>query len=151
MIPSCIRSIVGLKFSTASSPAVNGTLSVLKAVQKNGHNVKRIVVTSSYASIMDGSAPVPNTRSEKDWNEYSIKQLESKGKDVSPPDAYRASKTLAERAAWKFVEDNKPKWDLVTLCPPLVLGPIEHQVSAVTRKSASSSHRRLINMDVITD
>lgn len=77
---------------------------------------------------MDTRKPSPHTFTEEDWNTYSPAQLEEKGKDVAPADAYRASKTLAERAAWKFVEENKPKWDLVTLCPPLVLGPIEQQV-----------------------
>jgi len=78
---------------------------------------------------MDSRKPSPHTFTEEDWNTNSPAQLEEKGKDVAPADAYRASKTLAERAAWKFVEENKPKWDLVTLCPPLVLGPIEQQVS----------------------
>lgn len=78
---------------------------------------------------MDSRKKAPAKFSEKDWNEYSPAQVEEKGKDAAPADAYRASKTLAEKAAWKFVEDNKPKWDLVTLCPPLVLGPIMHQVT----------------------
>lgn len=77
---------------------------------------------------MDSRKPAPHTFTEDDWNENSPAQLEEKGKDVAPSDAYRASKTLAERAAWKFVQENKPKWDLVTLCPPLVLGPVEQQV-----------------------
>jgi hypothetical protein len=37
---------------------------------------------------------------------------------------YRASKTLAEKEAWKFWEDTQKrgvgKWDLVAICPPLV-------------------------------
>jgi hypothetical protein len=35
---------------------------------------------------------------------------------------------LAERAAWEFVETNKPGWDIATINPPLVFGPIIHQV-----------------------
>lgn len=120
-------------------PAVNGTLSVLKSAQKNGDKVQRIVVTSSFASILDSRKPSPFTFTEEDWNEYSTAQLEEKGKDVAPADAYRASKTLAERAAWKFVEENKPKWDLVTLCPPLVLGPIEQQISSPDALNTSVS------------
>lgn len=77
---------------------------------------------------MDTRKKAPHRFTEEDWNENSPAQLEEKGKDVAPPDAYRASKTLAEKAAWKFVEENKPKWDLVTMCPPLVLGPVEQQV-----------------------
>ena len=88
---------------------------------------------------MDASQPVPNTRSEKDWNDHSPKQLQEKGQDVSPPDAYRASKTLAERSAWDFVKEHNPKWDLVTLCPPLVLGPVEHQIDSPSKLNTSVS------------
>ena len=42
-----------------------------------------------------------------------------------------ASKTLAEQAFWKFFEDEKPSFDGVTINPPLVLGPVIHQVKAV--------------------
>lgn len=34
-------------------PAVNGTLSVLKAVKEHNPNVQRIVITSSFAAILD--------------------------------------------------------------------------------------------------
>ena len=37
---------------------------------------------------------------------------------------YRASKTFAEKAAWEFIEKEKPNFTLSTMCPPLVFGPI---------------------------
>ena len=37
--------------------------------------------------------------------------------------AYRASKTFSERAAWQFMEDEKPNFTLTTMCPPFVFGP----------------------------
>jgi hypothetical protein len=62
------------------------------------------------------------TFTEKDWNEFSPRQVEEKGKDVDPSQAYRASKTLAEKAAWKFLEehtkDGKAPFDLATVNPP---------------------------------
>lgn len=96
------------------SPAVNGTVSVLKSA-KDSKSIKRIVITSSFAAVVDTSKPVPTKFTEDDWNEFSPKTLEEKGKDVSPVDAYRASKTLAERAAWEFVEKHKPDWDIATM------------------------------------
>lgn len=36
--------------------------------------------------------------------------------------AYQYSKTLAEKEAWKIAE-SQTRWDLVVLCPGLVLGP----------------------------
>jgi hypothetical protein len=35
-------------------------------------------------------------------------------------DSFTASKTLAEKAFWKWIEDNKPSFDGVTVNPPLV-------------------------------
>ncbi|EHK96765.1 putative uncharacterized oxidoreductase [Glarea lozoyensis 74030] len=51
-------------------PAVNGTLEVLKSVQKNNPAVKRVVITSSFAAIIDiFQGPRPGyTYTEKDWN-----------------------------------------------------------------------------------
>ena len=56
--------------------------------------------------------------------------MEEKGRDCPPPEAYRASKVKAERAAWEFVEKEKPQFDIVTIMPPLVFGPIEQQVDS---------------------
>ena len=36
---------------------------------------------------------------------------------------YRASKVMAEKASWKFVEDNDVSFDLVTINPPMIIGP----------------------------
>ncbi len=58
---------------------------------------------------------------QSDWNTYSPTYVEQKGKNAGIH-KYRASKVLAERAAWKFMEDNKDmvKFDLTTILPPLV-------------------------------
>jgi len=40
-----------------------------------------------------------------------------------PALAYFASKTLAERAAWDFIESEKPNFDLVALLPVVIIGP----------------------------
>jgi nucleoside-diphosphate-sugar epimerase len=37
--------------------------------------------------------------------------------------AYRASKTFSERAAWDFIEKEKPQFTLTAMCPPFVFGP----------------------------
>jgi hypothetical protein len=34
------------------------------------------------------------------------------------------SKSFAEKAAWKFMEEKKPNFILTTICPTLVFGPI---------------------------
>jgi hypothetical protein len=39
--------------------------------------------------------------------------------------AYDKSKTLAERAAWDYLQQlpDEEKFDMVTICPGLILGP----------------------------
>ncbi|EJT49756.1 hypothetical protein A1Q1_01112 [Trichosporon asahii var. asahii CBS 2479] len=98
-------------------PAVAGTESVLRAASKEPR-VQRLVITSSYASILENRDPGTATFTEDDWNQQSIDAVEKEGTEAWRMHWYRASKTLAERAAWKYVEENKPSWDLVTVCPP---------------------------------
>ncbi|CDO69083.1 hypothetical protein BN946_scf184992.g32 [Trametes cinnabarina] len=110
-------------------PAVHGTTSVLKSAQKYGTSVKRVVITSSTAAVLT-PASEPHVFSEADWNEASIQEVKEKGRDAGGAAKYRASKTLAERAAWEFYEKNKASlsWDLVVLNPPFVFGPVIHAV-----------------------
>lgn len=112
-------------------PAVHGTTRVLESALAHGSRVKRIVVTSSCASVMQVQ-DTPRKFSEEDWNDAAIAEVREKGRAASQPAKYRASKTLAERAAWDFVAKNKEKltWELVVLNPPYVFGPAIHEVGA---------------------
>lgn len=91
-------------------PAINGTTGILQAIKKHAPTVKRVVVTSSFAAIISANAQPGHVYSEKDWNPITEEQA---WKD--PPSGYRASKTFAEKAAWDFVEVEKPNFTLVTV------------------------------------
>ena len=91
-------------------PAVKGTLSVLKSAEKTA-GVKRVVLTSSFAAV--SSSPKDVLWTEDDWNNTST--LDS--------GAYAYSKTMAEKAAWQYVEDNDVGFDLVVINPTGVIGP----------------------------
>ena len=91
-------------------PAVEGTLSMLRAAKANPR-VRRVVLTSSLAAMTD--APDGRVLSEADWNTKSTLKR----------NPYYYSKTLAERAAWDFMAREKPKFDLVAINPFLVIGP----------------------------
>jgi dihydroflavonol-4-reductase len=92
-------------------PAVDGTLRVLRAAAANPA-VRRVVLTSSTAAITSAGDPAnPRIHTEADWP------------DVDRCDPYPKSKTLAERAAWDFVRDQR--LELVTINPGLVLGPLQ--------------------------
>lgn len=92
-------------------PAVEGTRNVLAACRRAG-TVRRVILTSSMAAITD-EPDGERVLSEADWNEHS-------SLDRNP---YYYSKTLAERAAWAFVEHERPAFDLVVINPFLVIGP----------------------------
>ncbi|TYJ53106.1 hypothetical protein B9479_006287 [Cryptococcus floricola] len=109
-------------------PAVKGTTGVLESIQKYNPDVKRVVITSSVASIMCvDSVKSPYTYTEKDWNVDSAAHVEKNGLQSAGFHSYLASKTLAEQALWKFIEEKKPSWDAVAINPPYVLGEIIHQ------------------------
>lgn len=92
-------------------PAVQGTRTVLASCAKAG-TVRRVVLTSSMAAVTD-EPESDRVLTEDDWNTRS--SLER--------NPYYYSKTLAERAAWEFVESERPGFDLVVINPFLVIGP----------------------------
>lgn len=104
-------------------PALGGAKSILESTLHHGHSVKRLVVTSSYATVY---SPPSEFRvfDENDWNEATLKEVETKGRNADQISKYRASKILAERAVWDFAEKQKDrKFDIVVLNPPWILGP----------------------------
>ncbi|CCM04248.1 uncharacterized protein FIBRA_06415 [Fibroporia radiculosa] len=119
-------------------PAVNGTTSLLESARVYGASVKRIVFTSSCAALMNVQ-DTPRVFTEADWNEQAIAEVREKGRAAAQQTKYRASKTLAERAAWNFMEKNKDAlmWDLVVINPPQVYGPMLHEVPTPGALNAS--------------
>ncbi|KAH7320977.1 hypothetical protein B0I35DRAFT_407994 [Stachybotrys elegans] len=122
-------------------PAVIGTTGILKAIKRSAPSVKRVVITSSFASIVD-EAHVDNpehTFTEKSWNPVTLDDIHR-----SPGTAYRVSKKLAEKAAWDFVAEEKPAFDLVTICPPMVFGPVVPHFASID--SINTSNERIVDM-----
>lgn len=116
-------------------PAVKGTTDILQSIARNAPSVKRVVITSSFSAIVNpykGSWP-EHTYSEEDWNPIKKEQAIE---NVS--NGYRASKTFAERAAWDFVEKEKPNFTIATMCPPQVIGPVIHHLSSLDSLNTSN-------------
>ncbi|KAI9733985.1 MAG: hypothetical protein M1834_002642 [Cirrosporium novae-zelandiae] len=118
-------------------PAILGTQNILKSVHAHAPQVRRVVITSSYAALADMSkgAWPGHTYTEEDWNPDTY-ELAAK-KDTSGVIAYCASKKLAEKAAWDFLEKEKPNFTVATICPPMVYGPLLQE--KVTIKTLNSS------------
>jgi nucleoside-diphosphate-sugar epimerase len=100
-------------------PAINGTTGLLKAVHSFAPSVKRVVITSSFAAISKYGSP-PKLYNETIWNDQTWEEATT---STNPQAVYRASKKFAEKAAWDFMEQEKPGFTLTTLCPPMIYGP----------------------------
>ncbi|KAG8769042.1 methylglyoxal reductase (NADPH-dependent) gre2 [Serendipita sp. 397] len=99
-------------------PAVEGTLSLLKSAASS-ESVKRVVITASMASALEKTRCAPDT-----WSNNAIRAVEQRGKKAPPAAKYAASKALAEKKAWEFMNERKPDFDLVTLLPSYIWGPV---------------------------
>ncbi len=95
-------------------PARDGALRALKAAHAAG--LEGVVMTSSVAAVAYGHDRAnPRVYDESDWTELK--------KEVG---AYEKSKTIAERAAWDYVESlpEASRFHFATINPGLVLGPV---------------------------
>ena len=92
-------------------PAVEGTKRILKAANKA--SVKKVILTSSIVSMM--SSIRRGQFGPEDWTDINYPNLNT----------YIKSKTLAEKAAWTFIDQHKEssKMELVVIAPGGVFGP----------------------------
>ncbi|HTW12788.1 MAG TPA: aldehyde reductase [Solirubrobacteraceae bacterium] len=93
-------------------PARDGALRVLHAARRA--NVKRVVLTSSFAAIGYGPAPAGKVFTEADWTDPNAPGIS----------AYVKSKTVAELAAWDFIQAHGDGMEMAVVNPVGVLGPV---------------------------
>ncbi|WP_143462367.1 SDR family oxidoreductase [Levilactobacillus enshiensis] len=93
-------------------PAVDGVVRVLTAARDAG--VKRVVLTSAYGAIFAGHPHRTTPYTERDWSNLNAKNIHP----------YQKSKTLAERAAWKFIKTAGRGMELAAVNPVGVMGPV---------------------------
>jgi len=94
------------------APARDGALRVLRAAIAAG--VTRVVLTSAANTASPSSYRDEGINDETLWTDPDAPGLQ----------AYRRSKTLAERAAWDFMESAYGPTTLTTVLPGAVFGPI---------------------------
>lgn len=92
-------------------PARDGALRVLRFARDAG--VKRVVMTSSFAAIGYGHPRRTEPFDETVWSDLSGEVA-----------AYPKSKTLAERAAWDFIQREGGALELSVINPVAVFGPV---------------------------
>lgn len=121
-------------------PAVRGSTAVLEAAKMLG-GVRRIVHTNSFVCIYDAAkGPRPGkVYTAEDWSPLTY---EDGVNAPNPAVAYRASKAVAERAAWKWMEENPDAgFDLVSLNPGMVFGPFLPGAAPSSLASLNTSNK----------
>lgn len=122
-------------------------MNLLNSAHAHGKNVKHVVVTSSVASLLE-SAPDGYVYTEADWNKSAIeavKEAYEKKQSMENVPAYRASKTEAELAVWKFRDEKKPAFTIATILPSFVFGTILPPPKTQQAVEAASTPKFLIN------
>ena len=117
-------------------PAIDGTLSILKSAKTYGPNVKKVVVTSSFAAILN-LEPIedPNfVYTEDSWNKITYEQAND---DSNFLYAYVGSKAFAEKAAWEFIEKEKPNFSISTILIPYVWGNPINDIGITTLNTSN--------------
>lgn len=100
-------------------PAIKITNSVLFAAKKVP-TIRRVIITSSLSNVIrtEDNSTVVN---EDNWSHAESTHDYS---GCNPYEAYIASKAIVEKKAWKFVETEKPSFDIITLLMTYVFGDV---------------------------
>ena len=102
---------------------ISGTVNALEAAAQEP-SVKRFVLTSSSLAAVIPKPNTPVTVTADTWGEEAV-DLAYRDPPYEPERAlpvYAASKTLAEKEAWKFMAEKKPAFTLNTVLPNMNLG-----------------------------
>lgn len=108
----------------------------LKSIHHYGEQIKRVVLTSSTAAIVgpDKAFSATAEYSEDDWSPLTYEAGKANGTM-----AYFTSKKLNEEYAWKYIKEEKPHFDLVSVNPALILGPVTFESEVSLEKFPSTT------------
>ncbi|MBC1324066.1 NAD-dependent epimerase/dehydratase family protein [Listeria welshimeri] len=118
-------------------PAIEGITRILKAAKKA--KVKRVVMTSNFGAIGFSNADKISITTEEYWTDEFAKGLS----------AYEKSKLIAEKEAWKFME-NETELEFATINPVAIFGPSQSRhVSGsfdLLKNLLNGSMKRIVNI-----
>ncbi|KAI0166737.1 NAD(P)-binding protein [Hypoxylon sp. FL1284] len=102
--------------------AVRSTEGILRSAAARGAGLRSVVFMSSSAALFD-VPPAARTYSEADWNATSEAAVAALGRDAGGLHAYCASKTAAERAFWRFRDEQRPGFGMASVQATYFIGP----------------------------
>lgn len=102
-------------------PAIHGTNNALLSIRDHGPNIKRVVITSSYAAMASEKMENEAGRiiDETSWNPTSWDNALR-----SPSLGYAGAKTFAEKVAWDFAKFQNRSFSVTTINPVCIIGPL---------------------------
>ncbi|KAI8960254.1 ketoreductase [Daldinia sp. FL1419] len=114
-------------------PAINGTIGILESIATYAPTVRRVVITSSSAAMIN---PLNHAKvyDETCWAPWTLNDAKD------PKKAYVTSKVLSEKAAWTFIETEKPTFDLSVINCTYTFGPVQRNLSSLDNMN-TSNHR----------
>lgn len=145
-------------------PAIKGTTGILKSIKAYAPSVKRVVITSSSAAIIN---PLKHEKvyDESKWAPFTWEQVLADPKFGYPGSKVSSEETpflrrmtslrqhpweqldtdhpstaqvLAEKAAWDFITNETPNFDLATICNTYTFGPVQRQLPTLDAINTSN-------------
>jgi hypothetical protein len=108
---------------------------LLKSAKKYGGSVKSIAVTGSINAMTDGSDLATRVFDSTQWLPLTIHDAIVA---QHPYYSYCVGKAEAEKAIWKFVEEEKPSFTVEVLLPGLIFGPPIQPITSLKKINFSS-------------
>lgn len=139
-------------------PAIKGTTEILKSIKAFAPSVKRVVLTSSSAAMLN-PAKHEKLYDESSWAPYTWEDA------LKPENAYTASKVspfhrpptynrpanktttppakkFSEKAAWSFMDDENPTFDLAVVNNTYTFGPVQRHLATLDAVNLSNARIR---------
>ncbi|KZO93936.1 NAD(P)-binding protein [Calocera viscosa TUFC12733] len=103
----------------------------------NAVGIKQFVLTGTSMNVVSPGQIPEKVLTDKDWNDATMQQYtNATEEDKKSPfwmfTLYAVGKQLAEKAAWKYVETDKPSFELTVILPDVNWGPLVYGKEALT-------------------
>jgi NADPH-dependent methylglyoxal reductase len=127
-------------------PVSKITRNVLDAA-KASPNVKRVIITGSIVATLQLPRDFMSGRtiSEKDWNPITLEEALT-----ARHLAYGYTKVKSEQEAWAYIDENKPKFELVYLLAPSIAGKSTQPGAKITKQAlggTSAFYRDVLDVE----
>jgi len=118
-------------------PAVDGTVNLMNTLAKEPSIKKFLYLGSIGSVIMTAKDPAKEVITADDWNIMTEELVKNLDDPLIGFHIYVGSKLVAEREAWKFMEEKRPNFTMMALLPAVTWGPIHKAITKPPRQDVS--------------